>query len=119
MRTIPVLPTMFTLGNAVCGFGAIVQLATIQFRVDGAMVNPNQLVIAAYLILVAMIFDALDGKIARLANQMSDFGAQLDSLADMITFGIAPALLIAVTHSKFEIDESTGRIITSYGDAVV
>ena len=84
-----VLPTMLTLGNAVCGFGAI----TFAAKWSGG--DPAlSLFIASCLIYLAMVFDALDGSAARLTNQTSEFGAQLDSLCDAISFGAAPAFLM-------------------------
>jgi len=74
---------MVTLGNLVCGFQSIRMAAQGRFDV------------AAWLILAGMIFDALDGKVARLTKGASEFGAELDSLADVVTFGVAPAFLVA------------------------
>jgi CDP-diacylglycerol--serine O-phosphatidyltransferase len=90
-----VLPTMLTLGNAVCGFGAI----TITAKVGPDSFSGNELFVASLLIFLAMLFDALDGSAARLTNQTSDFGAQLDSLCDAISFGAAPAfIMLQLTH---------------------
>ena len=89
-QTIAVIPTLLTLGNAVCGFGSITYAA----RVGPEVAASNDLYFAALLIFVAMIFDALDGPVARLSSQTSDFGAQLDSLSDAISFGVAPAFLM-------------------------
>lgn len=84
-----VLPTMLTLGNAACGFGAI----TFAAKWSGG--DPAlSLFIASCLIYLAMLFDAFDGSAARLTNQTSEFGAQLDSLCDAISFGAAPAFLM-------------------------
>jgi CDP-diacylglycerol--serine O-phosphatidyltransferase len=80
-RSIYILPSMFTVGNIFCGYYAII--ATMRGNYDHA----------AQAIGVAIILDALDGKIARLANATSLFGLQLDSLADVISFGIAPSIL--------------------------
>ena len=80
-RGIYILPNLFTTGNLFCGFWAIVSVFQEQFEY------------AAYAILLAAVFDALDGKVARLAGAMSKFGVQYDSLADLVSFGIAPALL--------------------------
>ena len=116
IRTVAVLPTMFTLANLVCGFFAIVvasrieapssedvpRAAEIQFR-DSPFAFVTQLakaddvhnaMLAGWLIFLAMVFDALDGHVARLAKVTSDFGAQLDSLCDLVTFGVAPAILL-------------------------
>lgn len=96
-KPVAVLPALCTLGNTFCGFLAIAK------TIDAAA-NPAQflthVVTAAGLIFLAMVFDALDGKIARITNQASDFGAQLDSLTDLITFGVAPALLAKVVYEQ-------------------
>ena len=76
------LPNLFTIGNIFAGFYAIV-----------ASMNGNYK-IAAMAIFVSMLFDLLDGRVARLINAQSEFGAQLDSLADVISFGVTPALVI-------------------------
>ncbi len=96
MKNLSTLPCLFTLGNAACGFAAIVKVAS--FVHSGGDVQ--FLVQAAYLILLAMLFDAVDGKIARMTNATSDFGGQLDSLADAISFGVAPAALVTMWNSK-------------------
>ena len=75
------LPSLFTTGNVFCGFYAFV-----------AVLNEN-FYHAAWAISVGMIFDGLDGRIARLTKTTSAFGMQYDSLADIITFGMAPAFL--------------------------
>lgn len=89
-KVFAVLPTLLTLGNAACGFGAITFAAKVGF--DNAA--GNELFFAASLIFVAMIFDMLDGSAARWARQTTDFGAQLDSLCDALSFGAAPAFLM-------------------------
>ncbi len=88
-----VLPTLLTLGNATCGFGAITFAAKLGPTPTGNL-GGNELLIAGLLIYLAMLFDAFDGSAARLMNQTSDFGAQLDSLCDAISFGVAPAYLM-------------------------
>jgi CDP-diacylglycerol--serine O-phosphatidyltransferase len=94
LRTVALLPTLITLGNGVCGVVAIFRTGIgLMADRDGAYHQ------AAWLILVAMIFDALDGFVARLTRTTSNFGAMLDSLCDLITFGVAPAFLtFAVTR---------------------
>ncbi len=94
-RVIAVLPTLLTLGNAACGFAAI----TFATRVDPAAPAAGLLATAGLLIVAAMFFDMVDGRVARLMRQTSDFGAQLDSLCDVISFGVAPALI--VVHSSY------------------
>ncbi len=90
-RRFPVLPTMLTLGNAFCGFAAITYAA--QVGPDTKMAE-MLLRTAALYIFAGMVFDALDGAVARWTKQQSEFGAQLDSLCDVVTFGVAPAVLM-------------------------
>lgn len=90
-RRFPVLPTMMTLGNAFCGFVAITYAAKLGPEAQTADVY---LRLAALYIFAGMVFDALDGTVARWTNQQSEFGAQLDSLCDVVTFGVAPAFLM-------------------------
>ena len=102
-RTFAILPTMFTLGNLVCGFFAIVIASRVQTPVSpkGTCDRPQPLHVSAWLIFLAMLFDALDGYIARLAKSSSEFGAELDSLCDMVTFGVAPAFLLVKMCPQF------------------
>ncbi len=94
------LPHLFTLGNAVCGFAAVVKLSMLQFdATGGAIVNTANLWQAGALIVLAMVFDALDGGVARLVRSAGDFGGQLDSLSDAVSFGVAPALAVVVTNT--------------------
>lgn len=81
MKKIYVLPNLFTTANMFCGFYAIV-----------AAIHSNFLT-AAWSILVAMIFDSMDGRVARLTRATSAFGVEYDSLSDLISFGMAPAVL--------------------------
>jgi CDP-diacylglycerol--serine O-phosphatidyltransferase len=82
-----ILPSLFTSGNIAAGFYAILQ------TVHGNSGETWHLDYAAMAIGFAVFFDGLDGRIARMTNTASDFGRELDSLADVITFGVAPALL--------------------------
>jgi CDP-diacylglycerol---serine O-phosphatidyltransferase len=93
-----ILPSLLTLGNMLCGFYAIVHVASIQWT-DGEPNPPRAFMHAAVAILVAMVFDMLDGRVARLTRTTSDFGGQLDSLADAISFGVAPAVMVAMMNS--------------------
>jgi CDP-diacylglycerol--serine O-phosphatidyltransferase len=81
-KSIYILPNLFTSMNLFCGYYSII--ASVQLRFSEAAVA----------ILVGAIFDLLDGKIARATNTTSKFGIEYDSLADLITFGLAPALLM-------------------------
>lgn len=93
-KMIAVVPSLLTLGNAVCGFGCITYAAKVGPEVAMGVGQYQHLHFAAMLIFAAIILDGLDGPIARLAKQTSEFGAQLDSLADAISFGVAPAFLM-------------------------
>lgn len=93
MKKIAVLPTLLTLGNAVCGFAAIT-LASKIGQADTAADAETYFAASGWLIVAAMVFDALDGYVARLAKSTSLFGMQLDSLCDAISFGAAPAFLV-------------------------
>jgi len=93
---VAILPNLLTLGNAACGFGAIVHIAGINPTaptIQAMLAHPN-VRIAAVLVLAAMIFDVLDGSVARMTRSTSDLGGQLDSLSDAISFGVAPAFLV-------------------------
>ncbi len=85
-KSLFILPNAFTLSSVFCGFYAIVLLAD---RGTGESVQR-----AVLLVLFAMLFDAVDGRVARLTRTQSAIGVQLDSLADAISFGVAPGLLV-------------------------
>ena len=96
------IPNTLTLCNSLCGFGAILYSlhAYNVFKESGL---PNIYAVCAWIILCAMVFDALDGFAARIFNAASMHGLQMDSLADMVTFGVAPAVMVAVmAHSLKE-----------------
>jgi CDP-diacylglycerol--serine O-phosphatidyltransferase len=86
-KTLFVLPNLVTLAAVFCGFNAIRIVSK-----DNATVDDFHR--AAVLLIFAMLFDLLDGRVARLTKTQSSFGLQLDSLADVISFGAAPALLV-------------------------
>jgi CDP-diacylglycerol--serine O-phosphatidyltransferase len=89
---IAVLPTLLTLGNLLCGFAAIHYAA--KPVAPSEFFGWSTLTVAGTLIFFGMFFDALDGGVARLTRSTSDLGAQLDSLSDMVTFGVAPAFMM-------------------------
>ncbi len=128
IRAVAVLPTLFTLGNLICGFFAIVVLSRIERPVTAdfkpaerikidvksteglkasarALIDSDDpthnLMLSGALILLAMLFDAVDGQIARITRATSDFGAQLDSLCDLVSFGVAPAILLVKMCPQF------------------
>ena len=91
-RPISLLPNILTLANAGLGLLAISK-AIDALATSGTVPFERHLETACWLIVLAGVFDGLDGKIARLTNSFSDLGAQLDSFADAITFGVAPAFI--------------------------
>ncbi|HJO94323.1 MAG TPA: phosphatidylcholine/phosphatidylserine synthase [Victivallales bacterium] len=86
------VPNILTVCNSLCGFGAILFALQAYRNTDMDVV----FITSACLILGAMVFDTLDGFAARILNAASLKGVQMDSLADMVTFGVAPAVLVAV-----------------------
>jgi CDP-diacylglycerol---serine O-phosphatidyltransferase len=94
VRTIIALPNLLTLANAFCGLLAIAKgIDALEFSKTDAALFYAKMEAACWLIFLGMVFDALDGKVARFTGGSSDFGAQLDSFSDALTFGVAPALL--------------------------
>jgi CDP-diacylglycerol--serine O-phosphatidyltransferase len=92
MRYTKAIPNMLTLGNLYCGF------LSIGFAAYGQFNN------AAILILIGMMLDSMDGRLARMLDADSNLGKELDSLADIVTFGVAPSFLIYYTYFyKFEL----------------
>jgi CDP-diacylglycerol--serine O-phosphatidyltransferase len=81
-RSILILPAVFTVGNLFAGFFALI--ATLNGHFQSAAIALG----------IAVVLDGLDGRVARMANATSEFGLQLDSLADVISFGVAPAVLM-------------------------
>jgi CDP-diacylglycerol--serine O-phosphatidyltransferase len=92
------LPSLFTVGNIGAGYFAITRLFA---AISGRGEVRTNLDLAAIAILLAIPFDSLDGRIARMTNTTSEFGKELDSLADVITFGVAPSLLAYVWGLHF------------------
>jgi CDP-diacylglycerol---serine O-phosphatidyltransferase len=87
-RGIYILPTLFTIGTIFCGFYAVINTMKGEFN------------LAAIALGFAVVCDGLDGRIARLTNSCSEFGVQMDSLADVITFGLAPAVLAYIWGAR-------------------
>jgi CDP-diacylglycerol--serine O-phosphatidyltransferase len=109
-RGMYILPSLFTTANIALGYYAILQVT------HGTAQDSSHFDNAAKAIGFAVLFDGLDGRIARVTNTSSDFGRELDSLADVITFGVAPALLAWIWGFRqlptfLSSTEWTGRII--------
>ncbi|MEI6092052.1 MAG: CDP-diacylglycerol--serine O-phosphatidyltransferase [bacterium] len=84
--SILVFPNLFTTGNLFCGFFSIISSLKGNF------------IFASYLILIATLFDMVDGRVARLIKGVSDFGKEYDSLSDLVSFGVAPAILVYMSY---------------------
>jgi CDP-diacylglycerol--serine O-phosphatidyltransferase len=106
LAAVNLLPTIATLGNLLCGTAALLcgffairapyYVPAVPPHVPGwlAELCPTYVAGACYLIVLALVCDALDGRLARMTRRTSEFGAQLDSLSDVVSFGVAPALLM-------------------------
>lgn len=96
------LPNLMTAGNLFCGFGAVIKCIQARLLTDAgeyAQLHAQQswttlYTQAVWLILLAVIFDSLDGRLARMGGRTSLFGAEFDSLADVVSFGMTPALMV-------------------------
>ncbi len=96
------LPNLMTAGNLFCGFGAVIKCIQARLLTDSgeyasihSLLTSNDLYThAVWLILGAVAFDSLDGRLARMGGRTSLFGAEFDSLADVVSFGMAPALMV-------------------------
>lgn len=95
------LPNLLTAGNLICGIMAII--VALQGRLD----------LSVYLLLIGMFFDFLDGFVARLLNQQGELGKQLDSLADMVSFGVAPGIITFVLLIVSGAIELSGSLASS------
>ena len=97
-RWLKAVPNSLTLCNPLCGFAAIINTLRVcdPAQPFSGVSCPSILATSAILILFAMVFDALDGFAARILNAASMHGIQMDSLADMVTFGVAPATLVVI-----------------------
>ena len=120
LRTLSLLPTLMTLGNLICGFAAIhfamravYESAAPNMVVDAGLLRtplfelmlPSFVSVGAGLIILGMVFDMFDGLLARVTRSTTNFGGQLDSLADIVTFGVAPAtLMVALLMNKLAAD---------------
>ena len=96
------LPNLMTAGNLFCGFAAVIKCIQARLLTDAgeyasshtALSSTTLYTHAVWLILAAVIFDSLDGRLARMGGRTSLFGAEFDSLADVVSFGVTPALMV-------------------------
>src|SRR3989441_6164424 len=108
-RGLYILPSLFTTANIAAGYYAILQVT------HGSVAEPWHFDFAAKAIGFAVLFDGLDGRIARMTKTSSDFGRELDSLADVITFGVAPAMLAWMWGFRLLPTASLGELSTKLG----
>lgn len=101
MRKVFLLPSLITSASMACGLMAILNILNVA-EYGGGEVENHRYVFSCWLILAAAVLDLLDGLVARLTRTESLFGAQLDSLADVIAFGVSPAVLIYTRMSDLE-----------------
>lgn len=114
---ISVTPTLVTLGNLVAGFAAIHYAAKPHTFV--APLHQSALAFAAMLIFLGILLDAIDGGVARLVRSTSELGAELDSLADVITFGLAPAFVTLRLAEYYLRDLEGFNLIAPDADSVL
>ena len=106
-RRVQLLPNLLTLGNAFCGVLALSKaIDALTLSANAPTVFYEKMEAACFLVFVGMVFDALDGFVARLTGGGSEFGAQLDSFSDALTFGVVPAMLAKVL---IEHENTTGN----------
>ncbi len=101
-RALFVLPSAFTLSSVFCGFYALV-------LASGAC-DPERLYRASLAVFFGLFFDMADGRVARLTRTQSAFGVQLDSLADLVTFGVAPALIVY----RWGLSDAPGGVLVAF-----
>ena len=105
------VPNTLTLCNSWCGFASILWTLSVYEQTSNSY---DVLAISALIILGAMVFDVLDGFAARMLNATSMHGLQMDSLSDMVTFGVAPAVLMAVMTHWIQGVQTTGQVWLTY-----
>jgi len=115
LKYITILPSLITLLNGICGFAAIGFASKGTEHFSFHRLDLPYFSWAGYLIFVAMIADMLDGRVARMSMATSSFGGQLDSLCDMISFGVAPAFLaMKFLESKLALFTAEPRVISNF-----
>lgn len=93
-RRYPLVPNLLTAGNLFCGFLSIIYAINDAMRLANYQDVLHPYILSAWLILIAVVFDMLDGIVARLLKATSNFGIEIDSLADLVSFGIAPSIMV-------------------------
>ncbi len=111
MRKVALLPNLFTTASLFCGLLAILNVFNVA---NGGELDTRQYEVSCWLILAAAVLDMLDGWVARMTRTESQFGMQYDSLADVVAFGVAPAILIYTRLIEMENRQAAEVITTVY-----
>lgn len=115
VRDLTALPTLVTLGNAFCGFLAATYVVAAMSEGPGTAGYYNCLTNAVTAMFIGMVFDFLDGKVARLTKTESLFGVQIDSLSDVLSFGLVPALLFkTLAETEFAMPAKTALVLGTF-----
>ncbi|MGB6083862.1 CDP-alcohol phosphatidyltransferase family protein [Moheibacter sp.] len=107
------IPNLLTLGNLFCGCLAVISLFTLPNQ--SVFGSNDPLIIVSILLSISLLFDLLDGMVARAMKINSEIGVQLDSLADMVTFGFVPGLMMLILLGDFEINPSESSFLPFIG----
>ncbi|MBN1796116.1 MAG: phosphatidylcholine/phosphatidylserine synthase [Sedimentisphaerales bacterium] len=111
LNYITVLPSLITIINGLSGFTAIVLASKGSAHVLGQF---TAFALAGYMVLIAMIADILDGRVARISRNTSSFGGQLDSLCDIISFGVAPAFITLKVLEHYLLGTGLNPVLETY-----
>jgi CDP-diacylglycerol--serine O-phosphatidyltransferase len=112
LNYVTVLPSLITMLNGLCGFTAIVLAGGSSKQILGGQFTA--LAAAGYMVLIAMIADVLDGRVARMSQNTSSFGGQLDSLCDVVSFGVAPAFIALKVLEHNVLNSDLGPVLQAY-----
>ena len=112
LNYVTVLPSLITMLNGLCGFTAIVLAGLGSRAILGGQFTA--FAAASYMVLLAMIADMLDGRVARMSQNTSSFGGQLDSLCDMLSFGAAPAFIAMKVLEQNVLDAAVSPVLQTY-----
>jgi CDP-diacylglycerol---serine O-phosphatidyltransferase len=112
MRKVYLLPNLFTTASLFAGVFAILNVFNVTDVAEGVEPNTARYTVSCWLILLSAVLDLLDGWVARMTRSESYFGAQYDSLADLVAFGVAPAILIYTRLSAME-SQVTAEVIAT------
>ncbi len=119
LKYITILPSLVTIINGACGFAAI-SFASQAMSSETGQFSYHRIVVsyfsmACYMVLLAMVADMLDGRLARMSQSTSSFGGQLDSLSDIVSFGVAPAfIMLKIIDDKLSILNDASPVLITF-----